>query len=41
MFWELAPEDVIGKTAERQCVKIEREWKRRNGKGLEGALDRK
>ena len=29
MFWELAPEDVIGEPAELQCVKIEREWKRR------------
>ena len=35
----MSPEDVIGKPAERQCVKIEREWKRRNGKGLEGTLD--
>ena len=28
MFWELAPEDVIGKPAELQCAKIERGWKR-------------
>ena len=32
MFWELAPEDVIGKPAELQCLKIEREWKRRKHK---------
>ena len=29
MFWELSPQDVIGKPAELQCAKIEREWKRR------------
>ena len=32
MFWELASEDVIRKPAELQCVKIEREWKRRKHK---------
>ena len=32
MFWELAPEDVIGKPAELQCAEIEREWKRRKHK---------
>ena len=32
MFWELAPEDVIGKAAELNCTKIEREWKRRKNK---------
>ena len=32
MFWELVLEDVLGKLAELQCVKIEREWKRRNHK---------
>ena len=29
MLWELAPEDVIGKTGVLNCAKIEREWKSR------------
>ena len=32
MFWELAPEDVLGKAADLSCAKIEREWKRRKHK---------
>ena len=27
MFWELAPEDVMGKTGVLNCAKIECEWK--------------
>ena len=44
MFWELAPEDVIGKCAELRCANVEREWKRRKHKmekALEKVLDRK
>ena len=42
MFWELAPEDVIGALVELNCAKVEREWRRRkhNGEGLEKVLDR-
>ena len=32
MFWELAPEDVVGKPADLSCAKVEREWKRRKNK---------
>ena len=32
MFWELGPEDVIGKPADLSCAKVEREWKRRKHK---------
>ena len=32
MFWELATEDVIGKPAELECVKMERDWERRKHK---------
>ena len=32
MFWELAPEDVIGKPADPSRANVEREWKRRKNK---------
>ena len=32
MFWEIAPEGAIGRSAELNCAKIEREGKRRKNK---------
>ena len=32
MFWELAPEDVVGKICVLKCAKIERLWKSRKSK---------
>ena len=32
MFWELAPEDVIGELTDLSCANAEREWKRRKHK---------
>ena len=40
MFWELAPEDVIGKPVKSQCSKVMNEWKRMKHKmEIKGALD--
>ena len=32
MFWELAPEDVLGKPADLSRAEVERQWKRRKNK---------